>query len=148
MISQLPDQGSNSRCLQWKRGVLATGLPGKSLHQAQIFKCLPFLRKCSSSPGGAQGGAAGFQIAELPSGPGDGVGGEGAGTGRARGRETGGTAAGPAASRVWREGSAGNANLLRVGSVPGTIPPELAKVQVWGFSPGLPLPPSPPHRPR
>ncbi|DAA19759.1 TPA: zinc finger protein 558-like [Bos taurus] len=29
-------------------------------------------RKCSSSPGGAQGGAAGFQIAELSSGPGDG----------------------------------------------------------------------------
>ena len=28
--SQFPDQGSNPRPLQWKRGVLTTGLPGKS----------------------------------------------------------------------------------------------------------------------
>ena len=26
-----PDQGSNSSCLQWELGVLATGPPGKSL---------------------------------------------------------------------------------------------------------------------
>ena len=26
----LPDQGLNPSCLCWKRGVLATGLPGKS----------------------------------------------------------------------------------------------------------------------
>ena len=30
MGSQFPDQGSNQRPLQWKRGVLTTGPPGKS----------------------------------------------------------------------------------------------------------------------
>ena len=39
--SQFPDQGSNQCPLQWKRGFLTTGLPGKS-HGNSIFS---FLRK-------------------------------------------------------------------------------------------------------
>ena len=37
--SQFPDQGSNPRPLQWKRGVLTTGLPGKSLQSMSCHEC-------------------------------------------------------------------------------------------------------------
>ena len=33
-----PNQGSNPSPLQWKRGVLTTGPPGKSLNGVLIFK--------------------------------------------------------------------------------------------------------------
>ena len=48
--SQFPDQGLNPRPLQWKRRVLTTGPPGKSLIQLYIYISVPFQGTSTQQP--------------------------------------------------------------------------------------------------